>query len=388
VFVRASFVVVWAIALSMGAAAVARSASADEAGPRLNEILDSAISWKLTPGVSLAVVNHGKIVYAGARGSADLENQRPASIETRYPIGSLGALFIAVAAVQLDAAGKLRLDDSLSRYFPPGQSLGIALRQLLPPREDDDNSEALAAVVERVSGEPLVTYLTDHIFRPAGMTQTWFGEPPEWLPLATGYSEWNDEFQAVQPETDAWSRKCCSFVSTATDLARFDVALFNGRLIPAASFRSLKPAFLSAQKGGKSMIGRMGTPAGYDAETALFMDEHFAIVTLANCSGFAAPPVLDRVLGVYYPEIGAASTSADRQLDANAGVTARLRDLLAKQYESTGAVRSMTFLSSSTSAGSTEYRYLVDVNGETKTAFLLIDANGNVSGFWLHGAEP
>jgi hypothetical protein len=44
----------------------------------------------------------------------------------------------------------------------------------------------------------------------------------------------------------------------------------------------------------------------------------------------------------------------------------------------------MSFLSSSVSAGSTEYRYLVDFEGVTKAAFFLLDASGNITEFWVH----
>lgn len=383
---RTTFIAVWAIVLSLSAPAAALPAPSGAPAERLDQILNSAISWKLTPSISIAVVRDGKIAYAGARGSADVQNRRSARTDTRYPIGSLGALFVAVAIVQLDAKGKLRLDDSLTRYLPPAESLDIPLRQLLPPQEDDiAKSEVLAAVVERVTGEPLITYLTDHVFRPAGMTQTWLGEPPDWLPLASGYYQWKDDFGLAQRETGAWDTKCCSFVSTATDLARFDVALLRGTLIPAESFRQLQPAFFAAKKAGMRVIGRMGTPAGYDAENAIFPNEGFAIVTLTNCTGFAAPPVLDRVLAVYYPAAAAAGGSADRQGNPDQALTDRLRRVLTTRY-GLQAVRSMDFLSSSTSAGSTEYRYLVDLAGETKSAFFLINAAGNIDGFWVHSA--
>jgi D-alanyl-D-alanine carboxypeptidase len=344
----------------------------------LDQVLESAVAWKLTPSIAIAVVKDGRVVYADVRGTADVERKHPAAIETRYPVGSVGAVFVMVGIMQLSALGRLNLDDSVRRYVPDGP-LGVTLRGLLAPQEGDANYDVRVAVLERVSGKPLITYLTDRVFRPAGMTHTSLGEPPPWLPLAKGYYEWRDVFGLAKPQSDAWDRKCCSFVSTAPDLARFDAALLNGTLLSSTSLHAMQPYFQSLQRAGMAFIGQQGTPAGYDAENILLPKQQFAIVTLANCAGFPAPAVIDRVLGIYYPVLGTASGA----LDPNPDVTARLRHLLMQQ-PSSEPVRAMSFLSSSVTAGSTEYRYLVDFGGATKAAFVVLSPSGNVSGFWIH----
>ena len=343
----------------------------------MEKILDDAITWKLTPSVALAVVRDGKIVYTGTRGMADIERKQVATEETRYAIGSLGALFITVGIMQLSERGRLNLNDSIRRYSPEAVPMDVTLREVLASNEDGAY-DALAGVIERVTGEPLLTYLTDRVFRPAGMTQTWLGEPPSWLALATRYYEWRDVFGVAAAESDAWNTKCCSFVSTATDLARFDVALFNGRLISAASLHAIEPAFQSLQKAGILMIGRQGSAAGFDAENILLPKQRFAVVILANCAGFASTAVLDRVFGLYYPALATASGAHD----PNPDITARLQQYLSRH--SREPVGAMSLLSSSVSAGSTEYRYLVDVGGATKSAFFVTNAGGNVDEFWLH----
>jgi hypothetical protein len=142
----------------------------------------------------------------------------------------------------------------------------------------------------------------------------------------------------------------------------------------------MQPYFQSMQKAGMLLIGRQGTPAGYDAENILVPQQRFAIVILTNCAGFPAPAVTDRVLGLYYPPLGTASGA----FDPNPTLTARLRTYLMQPPQSRGPVRAMSFLSSSVSAGSTEYRYLVDFEGVTKAAFFLLDASGNITEFWVH----
>jgi CubicO group peptidase (beta-lactamase class C family) len=350
----------------------------------LDKLLRDVVAWKITPSISVAIVENGKVVYAGARGSADLEKNVPATAQTRYPIGSIGSLFLAVAVMQLAAKGKLHLNDPVIRYFPAMPDSSVTVRQLLPPREDDANYDVLGAVIERVTQVPLVSYLYDHVFAPAGMEHTWFGEPPDWAPLALGYYEFRDVFGLTAPQTDAWNRKCCSFISTAGDIARFDSALFENKLLSAASLRAMQPAFQSTRQAGMAMIVREGTPSGYVAGNALFMNDRFAIVALTNCDGFPAPAVLDPLLSLFYPNAVAANAPSKSEGAGDPAIAGLLRPYLATQSQLLGSVRSMTLLSSSVSEGSTEYRYLVDFSGGTKTAFILVGSDGKADGFWLH----
>lgn len=373
--------VLCAAALWLNGGGIATAAPSDAARPHaLDQTLDNAIAWKLTPSIALAVVWDGRISYSSTRGMADLERNRPATAETRYAIGSVGALFIMVGIMQLSSQGRLRLNDSVRRYLPEDVPMDVTLREILASREDG-GYDALASVIERVTSEPLLTYLTDHVFRPAGMTQTWLGEPPSWLPFATRYYEWRDAFGVAAADSDAWSTKCCSFISTATDLARFDVALFNGTLISPTSLREMEPFFQSSQKAGIVMIGRQGSAAGFDAENILLPKQRFAIAMVANCAGFAATAVLDRALALYYPALATVSNVAD----PNPEITSRLQRYLSRQSQA--PLDRMTLLSSSESAGSTEYRYLVEIGGATKSAFFVLDPKGNVDGFWLHGSR-
>jgi CubicO group peptidase (beta-lactamase class C family) len=260
----------------------------------------------------------------------------------------------------------------------------VTVRQLLSPREDDVNYDVLGDLIERVTEVPLVSYLHDHVFSPAGMDHTWSGEPPDWAPLALGYYEWRDVFGLAAPQTDAWNRKCCNFISTATDLARFDSALFRGALVPAVSLRAMQQAFQSTRRAGMPMIVREGTPSGYVAGNALFVRDRFAIVALANCDGFPGPAVLDPVLALFYPKAVTANAPSGREGAVDPAIASLLRPYFATRPQPLGSVRSMTLLSSSVSEGFTEYRYLVDFSGQTKTAFLVVGSDGKADGFWLH----
>ena len=104
---------------------------------RRAEKVDSYIREKMSarhiPGLSLAVVRNGKIIYAKGYGMANLELSVPASPETNYPIYSVTKIFTATAVMMLVEEGKLALEDPISKHLtgisPAGKS--ITVRQLL-----------------------------------------------------------------------------------------------------------------------------------------------------------------------------------------------------------------------------------------------------------------
>ncbi len=85
---------------------------------RLTETLEEARVEAHVPGMSLAVVLDDEIVYARGFGFADLEQERPATPETIYPIGSTTKAMTATLAGMLVDEGKLDWDDAVTDYLP------------------------------------------------------------------------------------------------------------------------------------------------------------------------------------------------------------------------------------------------------------------------------
>lgn len=69
-------------------------------------------------GLSIALVDDQKVVWAEGFGYADEANEVPAAPETIYRAGSVSKLFTATAAMQLAEQGKLELDQPLQSYLP------------------------------------------------------------------------------------------------------------------------------------------------------------------------------------------------------------------------------------------------------------------------------
>jgi len=99
---------------------------------RVDSIATAVLASTGVPSATVAVVAHGKVVYAQAYGSAKLEPQLAATPDMRYGIGSISKQFTAACVLLLQQEGKLKLDDPVSKYVP-GLTRGndVTIRQLL-----------------------------------------------------------------------------------------------------------------------------------------------------------------------------------------------------------------------------------------------------------------
>ncbi|MCS7364171.1 MAG: serine hydrolase [archaeon GB-1867-035] len=85
---------------------------------RIENIITDLMTKTRTPGLSIAIVKDGKLLYAKGFGARNLEENLPATPHTLYGIGSCTKSFTALAIMQLVQDGKISLDDPASKYIP------------------------------------------------------------------------------------------------------------------------------------------------------------------------------------------------------------------------------------------------------------------------------
>jgi len=104
---------------------------------QLNEqVADAALAELAESGVpslQIAIGFEGQVVFDGAYGLADVENDVAATTHTRYRTASISKWMTAAAAMQLAEAGKLDLDAPIQHYCPefPEKRWTITSRHLL-----------------------------------------------------------------------------------------------------------------------------------------------------------------------------------------------------------------------------------------------------------------
>ena len=107
------------------------------------------------PGASVAVVGGAELRYAEGFGARDLRENRPATADTLYGIGSCTKSFVATAVLQRVATGDLNLSDSVDEYLThltdvPGGS--ITIEDLLSHTSGMPSDGNLSALVTRLTG--------------------------------------------------------------------------------------------------------------------------------------------------------------------------------------------------------------------------------------------
>ncbi|MDR3447247.1 MULTISPECIES: serine hydrolase domain-containing protein [unclassified Dyella] len=233
------------------------------------------------PGASLLVIKDGKPLVKHGYGQANLETHEAATPATNYRLASVSKQFTAAAILLLAERGKLSLDDHVRHWLPelPAAHEPITIRQLLShggglidyedlmPADqtaqihDDDVLRMLAAeprsyfapgtsyrysnggyvllglIVERASGQSLQDFLAKNIFQPLGMTHTllYVHGGPEVAHRAYGYSEDGAHWVQTDQSPTSATRGDGGIYSSINDLAKWDAALYDHRLLSDAS---------------------------------------------------------------------------------------------------------------------------------------------------------
>ncbi|MGI8745523.1 MAG: serine hydrolase domain-containing protein [Bryobacteraceae bacterium] len=201
----------------------------------LDAWITAAVTSREEPGLSIGIIYDQDLIWAKGYGFANLEKRVPATPTTLYRIASISKVFTATAIMQLRDAGKLQLDDPVSKHLswfqvkePRPDSPPITIWHLLthtsglarelplsywndlkfPSREEmmrlvpeepavftpeteykySNLALAIAGeVVSAISGEPYEQYIRKHILKPLGMASTLVVPDRAAAGLAVGY---------------------------------------------------------------------------------------------------------------------------------------------------------------------------------------------------------
>jgi len=107
------------------------------------------------PGISVGILNDGKIIHAKGYGLANLEHQIPVSPETRFHIGDLAKEFTVYALLLLEKRGQLSLQDDIRKYIPELKSFShaISIQQLIHHTSGLNNLEVSKALAGWRTGD-------------------------------------------------------------------------------------------------------------------------------------------------------------------------------------------------------------------------------------------
>ncbi len=236
------------------------------------------------PGASLLVLRDGKPVVRRGYGEADLAQGTRATPATNYRLASVSKQFTAASILLLKQDGKLKLSDPVRKWLPelPASDDAITLRHLLTHTsglvdyedlipddrekqlDDADVLDMIASqqrlyfapgsdyrysnggyvllglVVERASGKDLAAFMRERIFQPLGMDHTLMYEhrPDQHIAhRAWGHSVLDGQWKRTDQSLTSATRGDGGIYSSIDDLARWDAAWYDDRLLDAESRR-------------------------------------------------------------------------------------------------------------------------------------------------------
>jgi serine beta-lactamase-like protein LACTB len=259
---------------------------------QIKSTISTFMAASKAPGISVAVAQDGEFVWSAGFGMADLENSVPATSQTLYRLGSISKSITATAAMELWEHGKLDLDSPVQKYCPafPQKPWPITTRELLGhlagiryyhvpeipysisqsdpevgnTRHFENGVEAglkffaddplvaqpgthfnystqgytlVGCAIEGASGEKYADYVREHVLLPAGMLQTRPDDRFAIIPLRARFYSKDKSGAVVNAEFLDSSYKVPGggWLSSAPDMAGFEVAILTDRLIKRAT---------------------------------------------------------------------------------------------------------------------------------------------------------
>jgi CubicO group peptidase (beta-lactamase class C family) len=97
------------------------SAPTPKALSDFDAIVTRAMADSKIPGVSVAIVREGKVIYAKGFGYRDVEHQSPVTTDTLFAIGSISKSFTSLIFGTLNDQGKVDWDKPVRTYLPTFQ---------------------------------------------------------------------------------------------------------------------------------------------------------------------------------------------------------------------------------------------------------------------------
>ncbi len=352
------------VAAAAPAAPAAPAAVAAKAGKASPEKRIDALfkEWDspTTPGASVAVIQHGKLVFEKGYGSANLEYGIPIKPGTIFHVASVSKQFTAMAVVLLELDGKLSIDDDIHKYLPelPDYGAKITLRNLLqhtsgvrdqwqtlalagwsledvitqdqalrlifrqkelnfPPGTKYLYSNAgftlLAEIVARVSGTPFPKFCAERIFIPLNMTHTHFHQDLTQLVPGRAYSYTKKGAGFAAAPLNYAIVGATSLFTTAGDLAlwldNFRTAKVGGQagvarmqeegvLADGSKIKYGLGIALDSYRGLKT-LSHGGADAGYRSDVLWFPEQQLGVAVLSNLGNFNPDVLAKSVAEVY-----------------------------------------------------------------------------------------
>lgn len=317
-----------------GACAFALAAWSCLCNAQLAEIeryLRAEMALNEVPGLAIAIVHNNQVLLR-AYGVRSLRSREPMTVDTPIELASVSKPLTAIAVMRLARAGKLELDWPAAQWLaelrggalanvtvrdllrhrsglrrrhdrlapccgrPGALDLGLAARRLSQARTPywyrrvfgyaNSNYVLLAALVERVSGQPFGVFMEHEIFLPLGMTRTTVdaGKARAWGLAEMHERQWGHVRLREAPDAGWLGASLAK--STARDMAAFLQAALAGRVAGLERPQNLVAPYdlgwFVRREGQSVVLEHSGDTWGANAAVLLMPGRQLGVAVLIN----------------------------------------------------------------------------------------------------------
>lgn len=330
--------------------ATAAFAQTDAKFARIDSLLNHLKTHNRFMG-SIALREGDKIVFAKAYGFSDVAAQKPADVNTRYKVGSITKPFTAVLILQLVDENKVKLDDKLSKFFPNMRNADkITVEMLLRHRtgihevlldpvtaQNITRPHSRQEITDRISGyqsdfEPgskyqysnsnyiLLGYIIEDITKQSfaenvqkriasklGLKHTSLPDKIDFTKNEAISATFEKNWQVVPEWSNTLAYSAGALVSTPSDLTVFMKALFDGKLVSAASLEKMKTiqegyglGLITLPFDSKTFYGHTGGIENFRSVVGYDPVSKFGASLCVNGDNYDRNLIMQGVLAIYY----------------------------------------------------------------------------------------
>lgn len=375
--------------LTLGLCLARSGAQAQEKLTQVDQFVLAERERQKIPGISIAVIEGGKVIKAQGYGFANVEHRVAVTPETIFQSGSMGKQFTSAAVMLLVEDGKISLSDSITKYFPdaPAHFRPITVRHLLTHtsgipdytegtldfRKDYTEDELLkfayelkpefpagarwnysntgyvllGVLIHKASGQFYGDVLRDRVFAALGMTTARIiSEEDIVMNRAAGYrlvkgEVKNQEWVAPKLNTSADG----SLYFTARDLIAWDEGLRAHAILKPESWAQIfEPVKLNSGRSypygfgwevkkvnGHLVHRHAGSWQGFETDIVRFPDDGLTVIALTNLAQANPEKFTDGIVEILAPQL--APPELKPIPDKEPAITERLKRLLEEARE-------------------------------------------------------
>ncbi len=317
---------------------------------KLDQLFDRILEKNKGMG-SLTIAKDGNVLYTRSFGYSQITGteKKPLTAATKYRISSITKVYTAVMVFQLVEEGKLKLTDTLDKFFPqiPNASR-ITIAQMLShrsgipalqpdvgwylqPKTKDEIVAAIAKgqpefepdtktaysntgynllgyVVEKAGGKPYPDALKERITSKIGLKDTYVGigkgDPGKNEAIAYkyigGWREGNEPDLSIPGGGG-------SILSTPKDMTIFIKALFDLKLVSQDSLKQMTTmrdgegmGMTTFKFAGRTLYGETGGSGSSGAWLNYFPEEKLALAYTTNMKMYPVKNIVSGVFDIYW----------------------------------------------------------------------------------------